>query len=797
MSGVVFASHNINGATSRLQKNKKKKKTTKKLTIKAFKRKPKLPDNFEEETWKKLQGAVLAIYSENPVSASREDLYRAAEDMCMHKMSQRLYLNLKQEFETQTRKVMEQMIDVLNNATGTTETSFIAKFEALWSSHCDQCLAIRSIFLYLDRTYVLQNAGSTGIRSLWDMAVVLFRDNLAAVPDVQKRIVDSVLALIRGERNGESMNRPLVRKVLRVFTTLGIYRNIFEHLFLEKSKLFYAADGVRRMSEMAIPDYLGHVQKRLNEEAERVMTYLDPSTRLPLLRLLETQLLQKHVDNMLEKGFDNLLDKNRVDDLSLMHNLFNRVDGVDAERNAFSKYIKKTGEKIVNAKDQDKQMVQSLLDLKDKLDLILLKAFNKEETFTYALKGAFEYFINIRQNRPAEMLAKYVDQRLRTGRVNVTNNRANNSNSGSVSAAATTTTTTTTTTSTTAVDREIAAMGGDDEMETVLNRVMVLFRYINGKDVFEAFYKKDLAKRLLLNKSSSFDLEKSMISKLKTECGASFTTKLEGMFKDMTLSVETMQSFQVSKEAKEYSNELDMHVHVLRTGFWPTYPPMEMKLPEKVSNAQKVFQSFYGEKYQGRKLYWQHSLATCVVKGKFPRSSHEFNVSLFQASILLLFNNLKEGDKITFKEIKELVGIEEKELKRTLQSLACAKIRPIKKRPKGKEVKEDDYFIVAHDFKNARFKLKINQIQVKETKEENKETNEKVFRDRLHQADACIVRIMKTRKTLSHSDLMSETLNQIKFPAKGSDIKKRIESLIDREYIERHEDNPQMYNYLA
>ena len=53
-------------------------------------------------------------------------------------------------------------------------------------------------------------------------------------------------------------------------------------------------------------------------------------------------------------------------------------------------------------------------------------------------------------------------------------------------------------------------------METVMDRVMVLFRYINGKDVFEAFYKKDLAKRLLLNKSASFDAEKSMISRLKT-----------------------------------------------------------------------------------------------------------------------------------------------------------------------------------------------------------------------------------------------------------------------------------------
>jgi cullin 4 len=792
MSGVVFASHNINGGTSRLKKTNKKKKNTKKLTIKAFKRKPKLPDNFEAETWEKLQGAVLAIYSEKPVAASREDLYRAAEDMCMHKMSQRLYLNLKQEFEKQTRIVMEKMIDILNNSSGNTETTFIAKFEALWSSHCDQCLAIRSIFLYLDRTYVLQNAGSSGIRSIWDMAVVLFRDNLAAVPDVQKRIVDSVLALVRGERNGESINRPLIQKVLRVFTTLGIYRNIFEYIFLEKSKLFYAADGVRRMSVMAVPDYLGHVQKRLNEEVERVMTYLDPSTRLPLLRILETELLQKHVGSLLEKGFDKLIDKNRVDDLSLMHNLFNRVDGIESERNAFSKYIKKTGEKIVNAKDQDKHMVQSLLDLKDKLDAILLKAFNKEESFTYALKNAFEYFINIRQNRPAEMLAKYVDQRLRTGRVNATNNSSSNASSNS-----SITTTTTSSTMQKARNMEIAALGGDDEMEALLNRVMVLFRYINGKDVFEAFYKKDLAKRLLLNKSASSDLEKGMISKLKTECGAAFTTKLEGMFKDMTLSVETMQSFQVSKQAKEYSNELDMHVHVLRTGFWPTYPPMEMQLPQAVLNAQKVFQSYYGEKYQGRKLYWQHSLATCTVKAKFPRSSHEFNVSLFQAAILVLFNNLGEGDEITYKNIKELVGIEEKELKRTLQSLACAKIRPIKKRPKGKDVNDNDYFIVAHDFKNARFKLKINQIQIRETKEENKEVNEKVFRDRLHQADACIVRIMKTRKTLSHSDLMSETLNQIKFPAKGSDIKKRIESLIDREYIERQEDNPQMYNYLA
>ena len=146
MSGVVFASHSGNGVKSTAQRLNRKKKTTKKLTIKAFKRKPKLPENFEKETWAKLKGAVLAIYAEAPVATSREDLYRAAEDMCMHKMSQRLYLNLKQEFEVQTRKVMEVMIENLNSATGNTGASFIEKFEALWSSHCDQCLCHKVYF---------------------------------------------------------------------------------------------------------------------------------------------------------------------------------------------------------------------------------------------------------------------------------------------------------------------------------------------------------------------------------------------------------------------------------------------------------------------------------------------------------------------------------------------------------------------------------------------------------------------------------------------------------------------------
>lgn len=52
-------------------------------------------------------------------------------------------------------------------------------------------------------------------------------------------------------------------------------------------------------------------------------------------------------------------------------------------------------------------------------------------------------------------------------------------------------------------------------MEVILDKTILLFRFLQDKDVFERYYKQHLAKRLLLNKSVSDDFEKSMISKLK------------------------------------------------------------------------------------------------------------------------------------------------------------------------------------------------------------------------------------------------------------------------------------------
>ena len=124
-------------------------------------------------------------------------------------------------------------------------------------------------------------------------------------------------------------------------------------------------------------------------------------------------------------------------------------------------------------------------------------------------------------------------------------------------------------------------------------------------------------------------------------------------------------------------------------------------------------------------------------------------------------------------------GIEDKELRRTLQSLACGKVRVLVKEPKGRDVEDGDSFSINEQFNERLYRVKVNSIQLKETKEENAATNERVFQDRQYQIDAAIVRIMKTRKTLSHQLLIAELLAQVKFPARPTDLKKRIESLID------------------
>ena len=185
----------------------------------------------------------------------------------------------------------------------------------------------------------------------------------------------------------------------------------------------------------------------------------------------------------------------------------------------------------------------------------------------------------------------------------------------------------------------------------------------------------------------------------------------------------------------------------------------------QLAPALDSFSAFYNAKYSaGRRLQWQHNLGHCLVKAVFPSGRKELDVSFFQALVLLLFNDGR--DAVPFPEIRDRTAIEDGELRRTLQSLACGQTRVLRKEPKGRDVADGDVFHFNGDFKAALIRIKINTIQLRETKADVDATHERVASDRQYQVDAAIVRTMKSRKTLSYQALLGELFGQLRFPIK-------------------------------
>jgi hypothetical protein len=326
--------------------------------------------------------------------------------------------------------------------------------------------------------------------------------------------------------------------------------------------------------------------------------------------------------------------------------------------------------------------------------------------------------------------------------------------------------------------------GGDEDAEIShhLSLALDLFRFVHGKAVFEAFYKKDLARRLLMGRSASNDAERNMLGRLKTECGAGFTHNLESMFKDMDLARDEMVSYnQLQSDRGTEASGPDLNVNVLSSAAWPSYSDVSVTIPAAISKLISKFESYYHQKHSGRKLHWKHALAHCQLKAYYPKGVRkEIVVSGFQAIVLLLFNDLPNDATLSYTDIRSATSLPDPELQRTLQSLACAKYRVLTKTPKGRDVNPTDTFAYNSGFTDPKTRIKINQIQLKETKEENKETHIRVAADRHYETQAAIVRIMKSRKTIGHAELVAEVIKATRSRGvlEPADIKKNIDKYV-------------------
>ncbi|MES1915129.1 MAG: hypothetical protein MHM6MM_007118, partial [Cercozoa sp. M6MM] len=103
-------------------------------------------------------------------------------------------------------------------------------------------------------------------------------------------------------------------------------------------------------------------------------------------------------------------------------------------------------------------------------------------------------------------------------------------------------------------------------------------------------------------------------------------------------------------------------------------------------------------------------------------------------------------------------------------------------------------------FENPRYRVPVPLLTfARQRQQEQKKVDRSIKLQRRHVCDAAVVRIMKSRKTMMHQDLVGEVLRQLstKFQVEIALIKKRIEELIEQEFLRRDEQDRRKYHYCA
>eukprot|EP00543_Licmophora_paradoxa_P017706 CAMPEP_0202461442 /NCGR_PEP_ID=MMETSP1360-20130828/49427_1 /ASSEMBLY_ACC=CAM_ASM_000848 /TAXON_ID=515479 /ORGANISM="Licmophora paradoxa, Strain CCMP2313" /LENGTH=648 /DNA_ID=CAMNT_0049083485 /DNA_START=10 /DNA_END=1956 /DNA_ORIENTATION=+ len=647
-------------------------------------------------------------------------------------------------------------------------------------------IMVRDILMYMDRTYVPHQRR----RPVYDLGLHLFRITVWEHPMVQPRVTELLLKAIANEREGMVTDDiSLLKANLGMLLELGqadysnVYERDFEVLFLGTTQDFYAQESLTYLSQNTATDYVSKATNRITQEKDRSKSLGFPSTtETQLHRMVETELVERHARTLVDmpnSGFAALLkDYTKISEMGKMYDLFVRVpSSVDFLRDALADRIKADGKALIA--DQEKgaadasAFVRGVLSMRDRYHDIVTQSFRGEKRAQKRMKESFEDFLN-ENARAANCLAVYVDELLRVG------------------------------------------LRGKPETQVneELKKVIIVFRYLSDKDVFESFYKQHLAKRLLGNRSVSDEAERAMVSQLKAECGYQFTSKLEGMFNDMRISRDMRDAHNVHKRSIDNQGGLkviDIEVDVLTNGYWPSQNVKPCNLPLAVQNAIDRFSQFYLEKHTGRKLSWQTSGGQADIRATFGAAPtfrrHDLQVSTYQMCILLLFN---DKDTLTLGYIRTQTQIPDQELRRHLISLCTPKHRILRKGSKGKGIKSDeDTFTFNPDYTSKLKRVRIPMVRDTSLKGGESSTPAQtsgatdvpapVEEDRRHLVEAAVVRIMKARKVLNHNGLIAEVSKQLstRFVPTPHSIKKRIESLIEREYLERSEDDRREYIYMA
>mmetsp|Transcript_82159 Transcript_82159/g.96082 ORF Transcript_82159/g.96082 Transcript_82159/m.96082 type:complete len:748 (+) Transcript_82159:46-2289(+) len=661
-----------------------------------------------------------------------------------------------------------------------TEEPLLDEFFKQWNHFKIFVSMMKKILTWLDT-----NAFPTLVKmSLTVMSFAKFRTKIYEF--MSTKMFNTIYDFFDKERGKDVVPRNTIKKMIEIYETLGsadfkvdfadgeftlngsggtnqYYIKFFEKNLVERIKIHFKAKSEQWLL-LSVPEYVTEATNALNFEDAQADFYYPKSKQLirnAIINEIVTTHSEKLVNNQ-ETGVFKMLEKKKNDELIKIYDLM--AIGVPTDltvlSKAYSNYIEKTGLKIVEESKTSKDpafFTSKVIELKKNMDQVGTYCFHSNYDFQQSRDLGFKTFINGFKKSPT-LLSYFLDFQFTKG---------------------------------------IKGLS-ETEIEDMLVYFTKIITYLSSKDEFISFHKKLLSKRLLNNSSLSFDSERNLVSKLSDECGPASVNAITTMLVEITSCEEQKKQFSSLKP----NNPLEV---LVCSSTWPNLVGNPLaKLPKEMENYCKEFEQFYKQlpMYQSKKITWVLSEGKGEVTATFGKTRYILDVKSYQIGLLLRFN---EAPKYTFSELKELTGINEALLSEYL--VIFTNQVPVLGRKdaskKDQAFSDEEEIFINFEFKNEKRKIPCfsNRSGRSEAEKKNliegEDAQKQLEQERELALDAMIVRIMKSRRLLKYIDLLAE-INKLStlFQPQPNMIRKRIDSLIERDYLKREEGSPNVLVYL-
>lgn len=799
-----------------------------------------------EKSWSILANAIIQIQNKNVSNLSYEQLYRKAYILVLRKYGGKLYDHVSQLILQHLLKRREYLLGI------THDEEFMKCLLQEWDEHLQSMKFISDVLMYLNRVYIKESKKLL----IYDLGIQLFKTSLIKhnEDELGRKITDIIIQEYTKSRLGQEITstKLYITKLINMLELLvesssnnldfqfgdNYYQQTFEPVFFGASETFFY-QFINKLPKDGIV-YLDSINQLIKDEELKMLFHIPTSSHAKLTNLINNILIKNNIDvilkfpsnqhglsYLLEPNISNVLqdkhDESHLPYLKIIYQLIGRIDtnyqllrlrlkeSIISQGSTLTDYIKNSMESSkklqVNSPTFATQWLEALLAYKNQLNLNCTQSFDSnpiiEQTITFAMRDFINDLGKIGVNAP-EILSIYMDHHIK---------QINKSS------------------------KDFTA----DPINDLIDKSLAFLKFIKDKDAFEAHYANHFAKRFLNSKGSSqsvnfnnklgIDIEELLISKLCEEMGTSSLDKIIKMNKDIKSSKDTTQYWKKHLE-KHHLNLIDLELKICNVLDWPKSMTKDYKFFEEdpgfIWSSQlrptiKEFEEFWNtdNKNSSKSLYWSPKFGSIDLRITYPSKTYEINLATYAGMIMLLFapqsvdsegvpaSAFDEQRELTYTEIKELTGIPEQDLKRHLQSIAVApRSRLLIKLPMTKDVNDSDTFKLNSKFKSPSIKVKVltvsassssKKLEKTEAEIENDTVKQNITEGRKIEVNAAIVRIMKSRRTLKHNELIEELIKQLtnRFQPPVILIKQRITDLIEKEYLKRDDDDRNVYHYLA